>query len=164
MEIFLTVVEFKKKSVKQWDLEYLKPRDILYFCIAYGLKCYSCILTTDPNACTKVETCPPIMDRCATLDLNGKVFFIWDDRLYFCTECLVAFVVQVFFLYLAGYITKSCQISDACISPIKCCKGDLCNSAISTGSSVLLLLVSSAVTSVFLWGSGECFTFFFPNL
>uniref|UniRef100_A0A671U751 Uncharacterized protein n=1 Tax=Sparus aurata TaxID=8175 RepID=A0A671U751_SPAAU len=31
-----------------------------------------------------------------------------------------------------------------------CCSTDLCNDTITTGSSVLLLLVSSAITSVFL--------------
>ncbi|XP_073323316.1 lymphocyte antigen 6G-like [Pagrus major] len=51
---------------------------------------------------------------------------------------------------VGGIITKDCTNSAACIGPIKCCEGDLCNGAIPTGSSVLLLLVSSAITSVFL--------------
>lgn len=50
-------------------------RDILYFCIACGFKRYSCVLSPDPNSCTNVQTCPASLDRCATLDLNGKMFF-----------------------------------------------------------------------------------------
>ncbi|CAG09244.1 unnamed protein product [Tetraodon nigroviridis] len=49
-----------------------------------------------------------------------------------------------------GLVTKSCLASDLCVSPIKCCSTDLCNSAGFTGSSVLLLLGSAAITSVFL--------------
>ncbi|XP_030272073.1 lymphocyte antigen 6B-like [Sparus aurata] len=49
-----------------------------------------------------------------------------------------------------GLVTKDCIDSAGCIGLIKCCEGDLCNGAIPTGSSVLLLLVSSAITSVFL--------------
>ncbi|XP_037633072.1 lymphocyte antigen 6C2-like [Sebastes umbrosus] len=49
-----------------------------------------------------------------------------------------------------GVITKSCMSSNLCVGPIKCCSTDLCNSAVPTGSSVLLLLVSSAIITVFL--------------
>ncbi|XP_054466564.1 lymphocyte antigen 6C2-like [Anoplopoma fimbria] len=49
-----------------------------------------------------------------------------------------------------GLFTKSCMSSIVCIDPIKCCSTDLCNSAIPTGPSVLLLLVSSAIISLFL--------------
>ncbi|XP_037633076.1 lymphocyte antigen 6G-like [Sebastes umbrosus] len=49
-----------------------------------------------------------------------------------------------------GVITKSCMNSNACVDHIKCCSTDLCNSAVPTGSSVLLLLVSSAIITVFL--------------
>uniref|UniRef100_A0A0F8CP78 Uncharacterized protein n=1 Tax=Larimichthys crocea TaxID=215358 RepID=A0A0F8CP78_LARCR len=48
-----------------------------------------------------------------------------------------------------GVTIKGCQSSDSCSSPIKCCQGDLCNGVIPTGSSVLLLLVSSII-AVFL--------------
>ncbi|KAG8011801.1 hypothetical protein GBF38_004151 [Nibea albiflora] len=48
-----------------------------------------------------------------------------------------------------GAIIKGCEKSVNCVSPIKCCQGDLCNGAIPTGSSVLLLLVSSLI-AVFL--------------
>ncbi|XP_038550371.1 lymphocyte antigen 6G-like [Micropterus salmoides] len=49
-----------------------------------------------------------------------------------------------------GVVTKGCQNSVLCVGPIKCCEGDLCNSAMPTASSVLLLLVSSAITTLFL--------------
>ncbi|XP_041793801.1 lymphocyte antigen 6G-like [Chelmon rostratus] len=49
-----------------------------------------------------------------------------------------------------GAVVKSCFGSDGCGGPIKCCEGDLCNGAIPTGSSVLLLLVSSAIITIFL--------------
>nr|XP_046243850.1 three-finger toxin MALT0070C-like [Scatophagus argus] len=53
-------------------------------------------------------------------------------------------------LTLNGITTKGCFISTGCIGLIKCCEGDLCNGAITTGSSVLLLLLSSAIITVFL--------------
>ncbi|XP_031161229.1 lymphocyte antigen 6B-like isoform X3 [Sander lucioperca] len=51
---------------------------------------------------------------------------------------------------LDGVIIKSCMATTTCIGPIKCCEGDLCNSAVPTGSSVLLLLASSAIITLFL--------------
>lgn len=56
---------------------------------------------------------------------------------------------------LSGYstLTKGCQNSATCFSPMECCEGNLCNSAkMPTGSSLILLLVSSAITMLFLWG------------
>uniref|UniRef100_A0A3Q3GTR0 CD59 glycoprotein-like n=1 Tax=Labrus bergylta TaxID=56723 RepID=A0A3Q3GTR0_9LABR len=48
-------------------------------------------------------------------------------------------------------ITKGCQNSAAAaVGSMSCCEGDLCNSAVPTGSSVLLLLVSSALITLFL--------------
>ncbi|XP_035515114.1 CD59 glycoprotein-like isoform X1 [Morone saxatilis] len=49
-----------------------------------------------------------------------------------------------------GVTIKSCMLSSTCISPMKCCKEDLCNSAIPTGSSVFLLMISSAIITLFL--------------
>ncbi|XP_018553086.1 CD59 glycoprotein [Lates calcarifer] len=56
-----------------------------------------------------------------------------------------------------GLITKGCQNSNACVKPLTCCEGDLCNSAtpadssfIPTGPSVILLLVSSAIIPLFI--------------
>ncbi|XP_042343498.1 lymphocyte antigen 6C2-like [Plectropomus leopardus] len=51
---------------------------------------------------------------------------------------------------LNGKIFKGCINHEACIDPIKCCDTDLCNSATPTGSSVLLLLVSSGIVTFFL--------------
>uniref|UniRef100_A0A4W6C3H1 UPAR/Ly6 domain-containing protein n=1 Tax=Lates calcarifer TaxID=8187 RepID=A0A4W6C3H1_LATCA len=58
----------------------------------------------------------------------------------------------VFHPCFAGYnvISKGCQTSVACVGAMDCCEGDLCNSAIPTGSSVILLLVSSAIITLFL--------------
>ncbi|XP_062274414.1 lymphocyte antigen 6G-like [Scomber scombrus] len=49
-----------------------------------------------------------------------------------------------------GLTTKTCLHSIACIGPITCCDKDLCNSAIPTGPSGILLLVSSAIITLFL--------------
>ncbi|XP_035515116.1 three-finger toxin MALT0070C-like [Morone saxatilis] len=49
-----------------------------------------------------------------------------------------------------GVTVKNCGVLASCPSPMKCCKGDLCNSAIPTGSSVFLLMVSSAIITLFL--------------
>ncbi|CAI5649843.1 unnamed protein product [Oreochromis niloticus] len=51
---------------------------------------------------------------------------------------------------ISGTVTKSCIKSVLCISPMSCCEGNLCNSAIPTGPSAMLLLVSSAIITVFL--------------
>uniref|UniRef100_A0A669BWX0 UPAR/Ly6 domain-containing protein n=2 Tax=Oreochromis TaxID=8139 RepID=A0A669BWX0_ORENI len=42
-------------------------------------------------------------------------------------------------------VTKGCLNSAACVWPMSCCEGNLCNSAIPTGPSAILLLVSSAI-------------------
>ncbi|XP_042344566.1 lymphocyte antigen 6D-like [Plectropomus leopardus] len=47
-------------------------------------------------------------------------------------------------------VSKNCMNNSGCGDTIKCCETDLCNSAISTGSSVLLLLVSSGIITLFL--------------
>uniref|UniRef100_A0A3P9BR26 UPAR/Ly6 domain-containing protein n=1 Tax=Maylandia zebra TaxID=106582 RepID=A0A3P9BR26_9CICH len=47
-------------------------------------------------------------------------------------------------------VTKSCINSVSCVSPMSCCEGNLCNSAIPTGPSVVFLLVSSAIITIFL--------------
>ncbi|XP_042278289.1 lymphocyte antigen 6G-like [Thunnus maccoyii] len=49
-----------------------------------------------------------------------------------------------------GLITMGCHSGDACASPMSCCEGDLCNNAIPTGPSAILLLVSSAIITLFL--------------
>ncbi|XP_067432880.1 lymphocyte antigen 6G-like [Thunnus thynnus] len=47
-------------------------------------------------------------------------------------------------------VAKGCLTSDICEKPAACCEGDLCNNAIPTGPSVILLLVSSAIITLFL--------------
>ncbi|KAI9537049.1 hypothetical protein NQZ68_029177 [Dissostichus eleginoides] len=49
-----------------------------------------------------------------------------------------------------GLKASGCMPSEACVEPIKCCFYDLCNSAMPAGSSPLLLLLSSAIITVFL--------------
>ncbi|XP_029019218.1 lymphocyte antigen 6G-like [Betta splendens] len=51
---------------------------------------------------------------------------------------------------LNGFLTKTCMNSNLCVGPISCCEGDLCNGAIPTGPSAVLLLVSSAIITVFI--------------
>ncbi|XP_030213528.1 ly6/PLAUR domain-containing protein 6-like [Gadus morhua] len=84
---------------------------------AGGIKCYSCVLTEDPLSCLKTEECPS-MDRCYSLDLTGH----------------------------GGGLTKGCLPSVACaLGPVgACCEGDLCNLGNATGSSFILLLLSTA--------------------
>ncbi|XP_047431553.1 weak toxin DE-1-like [Mugil cephalus] len=48
-----------------------------------------------------------------------------------------------------GQVTKGCT-KGKCEPPMVCCKTDLCNSATPAGSSVLFLLVSSSIVTVFL--------------
>ncbi|KAK9522968.1 hypothetical protein VZT92_019402 [Zoarces viviparus] len=82
---------------------------------ACGLECYSCAGKT----CSEKLTCPAVLDRCSTIDVNGA-------------------------------IVKSCSSSVECVDTMKCCNTDLCNSATPTGSSILLLLASSAIITLFL--------------
>ncbi|XP_039476317.1 lymphocyte antigen 6G-like [Oreochromis aureus] len=82
---------------------------------ACGLKCYTCA-AADPKSCTDTTSCAFIFNRC----FSGRV-----DGL--------------------NVVTKGCLNSVACVWPMSCCEGDLCNSTIPTGPSAILLLVSSAI-------------------
>nr|XP_020503109.1 lymphocyte antigen 6G-like [Labrus bergylta] len=77
-------------------------------------------IAADPRSCTDTKSCAVIFDRCFSLPIGTDV------------------------------ITKGCQNSLVCVGSMSCCEGDLCNSAVPTGSSVLLLLVSSALITLFL--------------
>ncbi|KAM7018068.1 uncharacterized protein LKV04_001631 [Tautogolabrus adspersus] len=87
---------------------------------ACGLRCFTCT-AAEPRSCTDTKSCSVIFDRCFSLKIDGY-----------------------------DVVTKGCQNSLACVGAVSCCEGDLCNSAVPTGSSVLLLLVSSAVITLFL--------------
>ncbi|XP_006789968.1 lymphocyte antigen 6G-like [Neolamprologus brichardi] len=80
-----------------------------------GLRCYTCT-AADPKSCIDSKSCAVIFNRCFSLRVDGY-----------------------------NLVTKGCQTSAFCGGAMACCEGDLCNSTIPTGSSALLLLVSSAI-------------------
>nr|XP_040052147.1 ly-6/neurotoxin-like protein 1 isoform X2 [Gasterosteus aculeatus aculeatus] len=49
-----------------------------------------------------------------------------------------------------GLVAKSCMSSALCVAPITCCSTDLCNGATPAASSILLLMASSAIVTLFL--------------
>uniref|UniRef100_A0A4W6C3B1 UPAR/Ly6 domain-containing protein n=2 Tax=Lates calcarifer TaxID=8187 RepID=A0A4W6C3B1_LATCA len=49
-----------------------------------------------------------------------------------------------------GVIAEGCQKSLNCVEPISCCEDELCNGTIPISCRVILLLVSSAITTLFL--------------
>ncbi|XP_053276239.1 CD59 glycoprotein [Pleuronectes platessa] len=69
--------------------------------------------------CKDTESCAVGLDRCGSLKVEGYGVY------------------------------KGCLPNVACVAPIACCEGDLCNSAALTGPSVILLLVSSAIITLF---------------
>ncbi|KAF1389355.1 hypothetical protein PFLUV_G00072570 [Perca fluviatilis] len=87
---------------------------------ACGLRCYTCT-ATDPKSCTDTKSCPVIFNRCFSLRIDGY-----------------------------NMVTKGCQTSLACVGAMACCEGNLCNSVIPTGPCGILLLVSSAIITLFL--------------
>ncbi|KAM4616968.1 lymphocyte antigen 6S-like [Polymixia lowei] len=88
---------------------------------AFGLRCYTCT-AAEPGTCLDIKTCPIIFNRCYTLKVDG----------YY------------------KMVSKGCQISMACGGAMSCCDGDLCNSAKHIGPSFILLVVSSAIITLFL--------------
>ncbi|KAM9394174.1 lymphocyte antigen 6S-like [Pholidichthys leucotaenia] len=87
---------------------------------ACGLRCYTCI-AADPKSCTDTKSCPVIFNRCYSLRVDGF-----------------------------DIVTKGCQTSVACVGAMTCCEGDLCNHAVPTGPSIILLLLTSAMMTLFL--------------
>uniref|UniRef100_A0A7N8XIT9 UPAR/Ly6 domain-containing protein n=1 Tax=Mastacembelus armatus TaxID=205130 RepID=A0A7N8XIT9_9TELE len=97
-------------------------------------RCYTCV-AAGSTSCTTIITCPDTINQFSHLFFAG-----------------------------VNLVAKGCQSSLTCSPDMNCCEGDLCNSdiptgssaistgssAIPTGSSVFLLLVSSAITSLFL--------------
>nr|XP_020449482.1 lymphocyte antigen 6G-like [Monopterus albus] len=93
---------------------------IMTLSTACGLRCYTCT-AADPHSCTDTTSCSFIFNRCYSLRVEGY-----------------------------NVVTKGCQNSITCGGAIACCEGDLCNSAIPTGPSIILLLVSSSVITLLL--------------
>ncbi|KAJ0068070.1 hypothetical protein NL108_015542 [Boleophthalmus pectinirostris] len=77
-------------------------------------------------------------------------------RCYTCTaaeprSCTDTKSCPVIFNRCFSLITKGCQTSIACVGPMKCCEGDLCNGARQfTGPSFLLLFLSSTAILFFM--------------
>ncbi|KAM3610644.1 uncharacterized protein V6R79_006862 [Siganus canaliculatus] len=99
---------------------------------AYGLRCYVCGGSADACKEPAAVDCPAGTDTCVSAKKDGLV-------------------------------AKSCFNKAACTKEVSCCDKDLCNGAITTGqsgpsgdgaittgSSVLLLLLSSAIITTFL--------------
>ncbi|XP_069563867.1 lymphocyte antigen 6S-like [Brachyistius frenatus] len=87
---------------------------------ACGLRCFTCT-AAEPKSCTDTKSCPVIFNRCYSLKVDGF-----------------------------DIVTKGCQNSIACVGAVTCCEGNLCNSAVPAGPGVILLLVSSAIITLFL--------------
>ncbi|XP_041856066.1 lymphocyte antigen 6B-like [Melanotaenia boesemani] len=88
--------------------------------VADGLRCYTCTAAAS-RTCTDTKSCSVIFDQCFTLKVDGL-----------------------------DVVTKGCQTGLPCVGPMTCCEGDLCNGAFPTGPSVILLLMSSAIFTLFL--------------
>ncbi|XP_037830462.1 prostate stem cell antigen-like [Kryptolebias marmoratus] len=86
---------------------------------ACSLRCYSCT-ATEAKSCTDTKSCAVIFNKCYTLKVEGL-----------------------------NMVTKGCLNSLACLDRFSCCEGDLCNSGVSAGPSVLLVLLSSAFFTVY---------------
>uniref|UniRef100_A0A8C9ZCB5 UPAR/Ly6 domain-containing protein n=1 Tax=Sander lucioperca TaxID=283035 RepID=A0A8C9ZCB5_SANLU len=76
-------------------------------------------------------------------------------RCYTCTatdpkSCTDTKSCPVIFNRCYTMVTKGCQTSLACVGAIACCEGNLCNSVMPTGPCAILLLVSSAIITLFL--------------
>uniref|UniRef100_A0A3Q2ZYG6 UPAR/Ly6 domain-containing protein n=1 Tax=Kryptolebias marmoratus TaxID=37003 RepID=A0A3Q2ZYG6_KRYMA len=85
-----------------------------------GLRCYICT-EVDAKPCWDIVSCPYNTDRCSSLPVHGR-----------------------------NEVTKGCHHHSLCISPVSCCEGDLCNSGVPTGPSAFLLLLSSALFTIFI--------------
>ncbi|XP_029916446.1 lymphocyte antigen 6H-like [Myripristis murdjan] len=92
---------------------------LLTLSTAAGLRCYTCT-AADPRSCTDSKSCPVVFNRCFSMKIDGY-----------------------------NMVTKGCQTSMLCVGAVDCCEGDLCNSASHAGSSFILLMVSSAMITLF---------------
>uniref|UniRef100_A0A3B3WIP0 UPAR/Ly6 domain-containing protein n=1 Tax=Poecilia mexicana TaxID=48701 RepID=A0A3B3WIP0_9TELE len=115
-----------------------------------GLRCYTCV-TSDPSACTNIETCPDGFDRCASVKIPGLITKSCMPSagcispIKCCDKDLCNGAVPT------GPVTKGCKISELpCNGLTTCCEGNLCNGAVPTGPGVFLLLMSSALIMLFI--------------
>ncbi|XP_030594317.1 lymphocyte antigen 6I-like [Archocentrus centrarchus] len=90
----------------------------LILCVTLSAACgIECYSCTqaDSASCTNTESCSSSSNRCYSYSVELNT------------------------------VSRGCHDSKDCVSPVSCCEGDLCNSAIPTGPSAILLLVSSAI-------------------
>ncbi|KAK5870964.1 hypothetical protein PBY51_003868 [Eleginops maclovinus] len=135
-----------------------------------GLRCYTCT-ATDPKSCIDTKSCPVIFNRCFSLRIDGYSMMQFYGALILLMTLSAAYGLKCYSCFgshacltttcppgldrcssaeLLGNKMKSCLASAACVSPIECCAEDLCNSALPIGCSPVLLLLSSAIITVFL--------------
>ncbi|XP_071339362.1 protein psiI-like [Trachinotus anak] len=150
---------------------------------ASRLRCHTCV-TTEPESCTQISTCPASLNRCFSLEVNGRITkgcqnralcggpmdccegdlcnsatptasrlscYTCDINHDFCIQrsTCPAIANRCFSIEVKGLFTKriikGCQNSALCVTSMDCCEGDLCNSAIPTVPSAILLLILSAI-------------------
>ncbi|XP_029366794.1 prostate stem cell antigen-like isoform X4 [Echeneis naucrates] len=57
---------------------------------------------------------------------------------------------RCFSMNVTGVITKGCRKAINCLSNMRCCEEDMCNSATASGPTAVLLLAASAISTIFL--------------
>lgn len=125
---------------------------ILSLLAACGIRCYSCT-PVNRRWCTDITECSFLFNRCFSMKVEvGGMFIFFPCQIYILTQQWEAGRYHCPPSCLSGstVVTKGCQNSATCFNPMECCEGNLCNSAkMPTGSSLLLLLVSSTITMLF---------------
>ncbi|MEQ2202409.1 hypothetical protein XENOCAPTIV_029080, partial [Xenoophorus captivus] len=66
------------------------------------------------------------------------------------TEACSAIFNRCYSIKIGIVVNKGCLASQACIPPMTCCEGNLCNGAVPTGPGVIVLLLSSALITLFI--------------
>uniref|UniRef100_A0A1A8GAD0 Chromosome 2 SCAF15004, whole genome shotgun sequence, Uncharacterized protein n=1 Tax=Nothobranchius korthausae TaxID=1143690 RepID=A0A1A8GAD0_9TELE len=97
------------------------------------------------------------MHLCGVLVLLTTLSAALGLRCYVCsgakcnnTETCPPFSDRCASAEVEGIVVKSCLANSLCISPVSCCDQDLCNGAEPTGPGLMLLLLSSALFTLFL--------------
>lgn len=126
---------------------------VLSLLAACGIRCYTCT-AVNQGSCTDITECSIVFNRCFSMkvEASGRFLFFSICQIYILTQQWEADRYNCPPSCLSGYklITKGCQSSVTCFSPMECCEGNLCNSAkMPTGSSLVILLVSSTITMLF---------------